>query len=80
MKQHQEKFGARRPGEDRRKYDQFIRKGESDKGQQQFNDEQKDWFHSLYDKHLGKYNLGYKFSQKPANAVNSFEHKNQSVA
>jgi len=58
MKLNQEKFGARRP-KDNRKFDQFIRKGESNKGQFQFNESQKDWYNNLYNKHLGKYKLGY---------------------
>lgn len=67
MKQHQEKFG--RPKLDISKVDdQFIRKGESDKGQLQFNEEQRAKFNELYNKYLGKYNLGYDFSGGTAGA------------
>lgn len=58
MKANQEKFGER-PIEDKRRYDQFIRKGESFKGHLNFNEVQTNWYHSLYNKHLGKFPLGY---------------------
>jgi sulfotransferase family protein len=61
MKQYQDKFGMQRPREDRTKYDQFIRKGESGKGQFQFSEAQRDCFIKLYDEHLARYKLGYNF-------------------
>ncbi|WP_343674174.1 sulfotransferase domain-containing protein [Chitinophaga sp.] len=64
MKQHQAKFG--RPQVEANKPDtQFIRRGESDKGQLEFNATQRKKFSALYDKHLGRFNLGYNFSVTP---------------
>lgn len=70
MKQHQSKFG--RPQIEANKVDvQFIRKGESNKGQLEFNDEQRSKFIELYNKYLGKYNLGYNFSKQTTTAGKS---------
>lgn len=38
-------------------FDQFIRKGKTDKGKVYFTDEQKEVFHKQYKKHLSKYKL-----------------------
>ena len=59
MKLNQSKFGGYRPQQDRRKFDQFIRKGESGKGRSQFNEIQAEKYNVLYDKYLSRHNLGY---------------------
>jgi hypothetical protein len=58
MKENEAKFGAPRP-KDKRRFDQFIRKGESYKGQMEFNEEQKRWYNGEYAKNLSKYKLKY---------------------
>ena len=75
MKENEAKFGPRKPVEDKRRYDQFIRKGESNKGQLQFNDAQREWYTSLYNKHLGKFKLGYGNSKKAVRAVEAVEQE-----
>ena len=59
MKLNQEKFGGHKPKQDRRKYDQFIRKGESGKGRSQFNEAQVEEYNMLYKKYLSRLELGY---------------------
>lgn len=45
--------------------DKFIRKGESDKGQFEFSELQKNKFNRLYKKHLHRHKLGYDLSGMP---------------
>lgn len=61
MKQYQEKFGRARLSPNKTD-DQFLRKGESNKGQLEFTGEQRAKFEELYNKYLSRYNLGYDFS------------------
>lgn len=71
MKQHEPKFG--RPKISNDKTDQFfIRKGESNTGQLEFSEAQRNKFIQLYNKHLARYNLGYDFSEKAVNTAVSF--------
>ncbi|MBN1181027.1 MAG: sulfotransferase domain-containing protein [Bacteroidales bacterium] len=52
MKAHQEKFGDQ-PSENKKKYDQFIRKGKPGEGKETLNKELKDEFMIMFKKHLG---------------------------
>jgi Sulfotransferase domain len=73
MKLHEEKFGAEKPASTRQVFDRFIRKGESGKGQLEFDAGQVKWYSRLYDKYLAKYNLGYEL---PAGKDALKEHGN----
>lgn len=52
MKKHESKFGDQ-PAENKKVYDQFIRKGKSGEGKKMFNKEQKEEFVKCYDKIIG---------------------------
>jgi hypothetical protein len=55
MKQFEDKFGEVPPQKDRRKFDNFIRKGKTNEGDQYFSQEQQRIFNDQLKKYLGQY-------------------------